>query len=253
MKLKEIVQRLEDFAPPKLAYFEKQNGLLSGSLDIDVKKIGITLDFTNSALSKAIENRQDLLIIHNSGNYDSAASGLFKKNLEIARSNKIAVFQIHLNMDFCRNGIIDNLCKIMGFEGTPAELSYNENVIIGGVYVSKTALSFSELIDRINRISPKTIIIGGKKKDLYNSIAITSGSGCKSEFLEQLEIDAFICGQIGHEAMRAAEELGITIISATNYSTENEPLKLVAKKIQEIMPETNIEFIEEQDSIEVVK
>jgi dinuclear metal center YbgI/SA1388 family protein len=253
MKLKEIVQRLDDFAPPELAYFEKQNGLLSGSLDIDAKKIGITLDFTNNTLSKAIENKYDLLIIHNSGNYDSAASGLFKKNLEKARNNKIAVFQMHLNLDFCRNGIIDNLCKIMGFEGTPARLSYNGSTITGGVYVSKTALSFNELIDRINRINPKTIIICGRKKDAYNSIAITSGSGCKSEFLEQLKIDAFICGQIGHEAMRASEELGITLISATNYSTENEPLKIVAKKIQEIIPETNIEFIEEQDSIEVVK
>ncbi|TRZ55416.1 hypothetical protein D4Q76_00500 [archaeon] len=253
MKLKEIVQRLNDFAPPELAHFEKQNGLLSGSIDTDVKKIGITLDFTNSTLSKAIENKYDLLIIHNSGNYDSAASELFKKNLEKAINNKIAVFQMHLNLDFCRDGIIDNLCKIMGFEGTPAKLSYNGNIIVGGVYVSKASLSFNELVDRINRISPKAIIIGGKKKDAYINIAITSGSGCKSEFLEQLEIDAFICGQIGHEAMRAAEELGITLISATNYSTENEPLKLVAKKIQEIMPETNIEFIEEQDSIEVVK
>lgn len=252
MKLGEIVQRLERFSPYNLAYFEKQNGLLIGDLKNEVKKIGVVLDLTNSALSKTIENKCDLLIFHNSGNYKNILSKVFENNIKTAKSSKVALFQMHLNLDFCKYGIIDNLCKIMGFEGNPLQLSYNGSIITGGVYRVKEILNLNEIINRIRNLKPKVIIIAGKNKEIYRNIAITSGSGCKSDFIEQLDADVFICGQIGHEAMRVAEELGITLISATNYSTENEPLKLVAKKLQEIIPEVKIEFIDLPDSIKII-
>ncbi len=252
MKLGEIVQRLERFSPYSLVYFEKQNGLVVGKLNNEVEKIGITLDLTNKTLSKAVENKCDLLVFHNSGNYENISSKGFKKNIREAKNNKIALFQMHLNLDFCKYGIIDNLCKIMGFEGKPAQLSYNGSIITGGVYTAKDKLNLNEIINKIKKLKPKVIIMAGKNKEIYRNIAITSGSGCKSEFIEQSDADVFICGQIGHEAMRTAEELGITLISATNYSTENEPLKLVVGRLQEIIPEVKIEFIDSPDSIKII-
>lgn len=249
MKLREIIKILEKFSPPKLAYFERQNGLLVGNLENNVRTIGVTLDFTNTTLSMAIKSKCDLLIFHNSLNYENPSSKIFKTRLKTATDHKIAILQMHLNLDFCKGGIIDNLCKIMGFEGKPVRLSYQGKTILGGVYTVKTNLNFNELISRVKKLNSKTVSICRERKKIYRKIAITSGNGCKPEFIEQLNVDAFIAGQIGNEAMRLAEELGITLISTTNYSTENEPLKLVTKHIQNLIP-VKILFLNHVDSFD---
>jgi putative NIF3 family GTP cyclohydrolase 1 type 2 len=110
-------------------------------------------------------------------------------------------------------------------------------------------MAFNQLMNRFRKIAPPTIRIAGAKGNFFQSLAITTGDGCKPEFLEQLKPDAFICGLFNQESVRIADDLGITLFELTSHATENEPLKLVFDRLKKIFNPLELEFLEKEDTI----
>jgi len=250
MKLSKIIKAIEEFAPPKLAEFDYV-GLLYGDPETNIEKIGLTLDYSLSSINEAIKLNCDLLIVHHAPE-KKKLMGSRKEELTLISKNRLAVYRAHLNLDFTENGIIDNLCKVMEFKATPVITTYKRHKINGGVYVSNEILTLKQIIDKVRKLNPNSIRIAGIKKQQYHKIAITSGVGFKPDFFRQLKPDAYIAGELNQEAIRAAEDLGITLVEATHYSTETLPLKMISEKLKNLIPGTKIEFIDILDSIEVV-
>lgn len=250
MKLSKIIAIAEKLAPPKLAEFDYV-GLLIGDKNKQIEKIGVTLDYSVSSIKSAIGRKCDLLVVHH-GPDKKNLEEMGKEELKLLLNNNLAVYRAHLNLDFAKDGIIDNLCKIMRFNTNPAETFYMGIRIIGGVYVASGKFTFDELIKRVSIINPHSIRFAGVKKQIYRKIAISSGAGFKPEFFEQLKPDAYISGELNQKAIKTAEDLGITLIEATHHSTENLSLKLFSEKMQKTIPEVKIEFIDLPDSLNVI-
>ncbi len=250
MKLSEIIEVMEEFAPPKLAEFDYV-GLLYGDLEKDIEKIGIALDYSLSSINEAINRGCGLLIVHH-GPENKKLESLGEEELKLISKNNIAVYRAHLNFDFTKDGIIDNLCKVMEFKAAPAKTVYEGHEINGGVYLSHDNLTFEQIIDKIKKLCPNSIRIAGTKKPIYRKVAISSGAGFKPTFFTQLRPDAYISGELTQEAIRAAEDLRITLFEATHYSTETLPLKMISEKLKRLLPEIKVEFIDIPDSLEAV-
>jgi dinuclear metal center YbgI/SA1388 family protein len=251
MIARKIISELEKIASPELARFDYK-GIIVGDDKKNVTKIGISLDFSLKTINEAIKRKCDMLIVHHAPKIFDNISGLEKEKLKVVLSNDILVYRMHLNLDFTKNGIIDNLCKLMGFYAKPVETIYQVIKIFGGVYLTEEELTLEEILSKVKKINPKSIRLAGVKKEKYNKIAISSGSGFKPEFLDQLRPDAFIAGNLDQEAIKTAEDLNITLIEATHYSTENKPLELFSRKLKNILL-VDVEFIDVGDSLEVIK
>lgn len=235
--------------PFSLAPFERNGFLMeTDSGDKPIDRVGMTLGLSKLSIEKAINEKCDALIVHNSP--ETLSFGRYYPNLSsLAVRHRLDIFRLHLPLDFACRGLIDNLCQLLGFQGEPTKLRYQKNIISGGVYLCLCQETLTSLVNRVKIISPATIRIAGAEKRIFRRLAVTTGDGCKPEFLDQLRPDAFICGLLNQESERIARDLGITLIEATSYATENEPLKLVYRQLRKLLNPTKVKFIDGGDSL----
>lgn len=250
MRQSELVAALQELYPHDLAVFE-YNGLLTEDLEKNISKVGITLGFSKQAIEKALKANIDFLIVHNAPEELELRNSYYQEIKSVIDKNNMSIYRLHLPMDFAKDGLIDLLCQKLGLVGRSARLQYHSFVIEGGVYVIQKKITLSNLLKKVSLIAPKSIrIVKGRKK--IQKIAITTGDGCKPEFLLQLDPDVFVCGLLNQEAIRVASDMGITLIEATSYATENEPLKHVAKKLQIHFPQLSIVFLDVIQDIDFI-
>lgn len=248
MKTSEVSKILETLCPLSLAPFEF-NGLLTSAENNDVKKLGFTLGFSETSIKKAIEENIDMLIVHNAPETLLQGDNYFKNIRKLSEKSFLSIYKMHLPLDFAKNGIIDQLCRIMLFKAKPVKLFYNKQVIMGGVYVAKENVIFEEIMKRILLLNPSTIRIIKRGKRNITKVAITSGDGCKPEFLLQLKPDVFICGLLNQESIRIANDLGIILIEATSYATENEPFKKFVELNKSLFKNIKVNFIDVKNDV----
>jgi dinuclear metal center YbgI/SA1388 family protein len=118
MKLKEITDCIETFAP--LAYQESYDnaGLIVGNHDMEITSALICLDSTEAVLDEAIELGCNLIIAH----HPIIFSGLKKINgknyvervIIKAIQNNIAIYAAHTNLDNVHNGVNAKIAEKLG-------------------------------------------------------------------------------------------------------------------------------------------
>lgn len=243
MNINDVLKILETLCPLSLAPFEF-NGLLTRVKKNNVKKLGFTLGFSEMSIKKAIAKNIDMLIVHNAPETLLQGDSYFRDIKKLSEKSSLSIYRLHLPLDFAQDGIIDQLCRIMHFKAKPVRLFYKKEIIMGGVYVVKEKLLVEEVIKRVLFLNPSTIRIVKARKRKIEKIAITSGDGCKPEFLLQLKPDVFICGLLNQESIRISNDLGIILIETTSYATENEPLKKFVELKKSLFKNINVHFID---------
>lgn len=253
MSTDNISSILEQLCPLSLAKFELNGVLIGGKQKKKVKRLAFTLGFSKKSIQQAIGKKIDMIVVHNAPeSLDNMKDRYYKDIKEMLYKSSSCVYRMHLPLDFVKDGIIDQLCRIMHFNGKPAELSYRKYSITGGVYTVKENIVLEDVIKRVRLISPNTIRVTKSRKRKVKNIAIASGDGCKPEFLLQLKPDVFICGLLNQESIRIANDLGITLIEATSYATENEPLKRFVELKKNFFKNVDVSFIDVKNDVTVV-
>lgn len=109
MKIREIIDCIEDFAPVALQESWDNCGLLAGDPSSEGISGVITLDVTEAIIDEAISNGDNLIIAH----HPFIFSGIKKVNgkneteriLIKAIKNSIAIYVAHTNIDVVKNGV----------------------------------------------------------------------------------------------------------------------------------------------------
>lgn len=251
--LQTIIEDLEDFADPALAQFDFV-GLLFGDLRQDINKVGLTLDYSLSAINQAIDQSCDLLITHHGPTdpkHHLTGNG-FEKKKRCQEAN-LAVYRCHLNLDFCDGGIIDQLCNLLDIPAKPVTTHFGPHLIRGGVRLAKNyPMSLSGLIQRIALLDHPYVRIAGKQRRQFSRIAITSGKGFIPEFFEQLKPEVYIAGEFEQEATKSAEDMGIMLVELSHHASESKPLEQIAKNLETRFG-VPVVHIEVPDTIECIK
>ncbi|MEQ8582947.1 MAG: Nif3-like dinuclear metal center hexameric protein [Marinoscillum sp.] len=109
MRIKDITDFLEQFAP--LSYQESydNSGLLVGDANAELSGVSITLDVTERVIDEAIRNRDNLIIAHHPLIFKGLKSLTGKHWVERcvikALKNNIALYAIHTNLDNVHLGV----------------------------------------------------------------------------------------------------------------------------------------------------
>ncbi|MGI6295807.1 MAG: Nif3-like dinuclear metal center hexameric protein [Armatimonadota bacterium] len=118
----DIVNDLENIAPPQLADPEDKIGLQAGDMATQVKHVCVVVDVTDRVIETAIERRSDMIVAHH--------PLIFKPLTSVAQTNpvqrrlialikaNIALFVMHTNYDAARGGINDVLAEALGVVGS---------------------------------------------------------------------------------------------------------------------------------------
>ncbi len=122
MKLKEILQSLEHWAP--LAYQESYDnaGLITGQKEMEITSALICLDSTEAVIDEAIEKGCNLVIAHHpivfSGLKKWNGSDYIQRVIIKAIKNDIAIYAIHTNLDNVLTGVNAKIAEVLGLKNT---------------------------------------------------------------------------------------------------------------------------------------
>ena len=207
----ELVELLEEMAPPHLAEEWDNVGLLLGRRGKAVHRIMLALDMTASTVKQAIEFKADVLITHH--------PAIFKRLAQVTDANwqqelllqlaehGIAVYSAHTNLDCVSNGVNDALVKRLGI--TDEDVLDNNNGLGRIGYVQECSLqAFAEHVKK--QLRADYVVIGDAGR---------AGSDLIEEALRQ-KADTLLTGDVKyHDAQRAVFS-GLNIIDAGHQCTE---------------------------------
>jgi len=120
MKIKEITDFLEDYAPLHYQESYDNSGLIVGDVNAKVKGALITLDCTEDVIDEAMARNCNLVIAHHpiifAGLKKLNGSNYIQRTVIKAIKNDITIYAIHTNLDNVHNGVSAKIAEKLGLE-----------------------------------------------------------------------------------------------------------------------------------------
>jgi dinuclear metal center YbgI/SA1388 family protein len=120
--IKEVIQYLEQLAPPVYQESYDNCGLLTGSADWGVTKILVTLDCTEAIVDEAIAKGCNLIVAHHpiifGGLKKLNGKNYVERTIIKAIKNDVAIYAIHTNLDNVQHGVNAKICEKLGLINT---------------------------------------------------------------------------------------------------------------------------------------
>lgn len=247
-KVREIAEAIERLAPITLAESWDNVGLMVGDNEQDVRTVYICLDVTSKNVRCAAECGADMIVSHHPLIF-SPLKNIVEEDISgsiirtLIREN-ISVYSAHTNLDNADGGMNDVLAEKLGLENirrfTQEECEGRDN--IGRVGVLEAPVELADFVSMVKSIlGCRTIRSVGAPTEEINTIAVCSGAGgdgiCTAY---RAGADAYVTSDIRHHEAQLAFELGINIIDAGHFETENIICEFMADYLREAFPHLNI-------------
>jgi dinuclear metal center YbgI/SA1388 family protein len=142
MKLQKLVKVIEEKYPLNLAYGWDNVGLLVGDLNIEIKKVLVSIEANDKLVEEAIEKDVDLIVTHHPFIFSKinrvTTSDYKGKLIHKLIKNDIAIYSTHTNFDIAFDGLNDYFMTLLGIEeSTILDVTYSEQLYKLAVYVPK--------------------------------------------------------------------------------------------------------------------
>lgn len=235
MTVKQLYKFLDSRIPTSLSCSWDNDGLmLCPEPDREVRRVLLALDATAEVADAAIEGGFDVIVTHhpmimkglkaiNDENYIS------EKAIKLIRAG-VSVFSFHTRLDALDGGVNDVLALEIGLENiekfgeegigrigdlfepeSPSEFAYRVKEWLDAPYV--------DLAD-CGKECKRVAVLGGSGSD---DIAAAIAAGA----------DTFVSGELKYHFMTDAPEMGINLISAGHFFTEDPVLPVLERMINQ--------------------
>lgn len=233
MKVIDIYNFLDSIAPFNTALPFDNAGLLVGEGQKEVKKIGVILDVTPEAVDFAAQNGIDLIISHHPVIFNPLKRLQTDSVPYLLAKYDIAVISAHTNLDAAKGGVNDALAKALELENI-APLAEND----GGDFppMGRTGTLKRPMSDRdfaifvAEKLSTKAkTVLSGKE---IAKVALCGGAG--EDFITpalKAGADALVTADVKHHNLLLAGSLGLCLIDAGHFETENVVVPILAEKL----------------------
>ena len=118
MKIKELIQCLEAYAPPVLQESYDNAGLITGSSGWECTGVLCALDSTEDIVQEAIAKKCNLIVAHHpilfKGLKRINGNNYVERTIIKAIKNDIAIYAIHTNLDNVANGVSGKMADKLG-------------------------------------------------------------------------------------------------------------------------------------------
>jgi len=235
--VKDIFDALCALAPLELQMDFDNSGFLVGHGDAQADRVLLALDITGEVIDEAISEKAGLIISHHPVIFgslrevtDSGSGALVLRMIE----NGIAAICMHTNLDIAEGGVNDVLMQTLGIRPS-APLSGDGCGRIGFLpepqpldsvlRTCKAALKAKGLrYYDAGRAVRKLAVMGGAGGDY---LADADAAGC----------DTYLSSDIKYHQFLQAMELGINLIDADHFCTENPVIPALAERLRKCFPE----------------
>ena len=169
MRIGEIINALEEWAPPVLQESYDNSGLIVGALDWETSGVLVTLDCLESVVDEAIEKKVQFIIAH----HPIVFSGLKRFNgrtyvervIMKAIKHNIAIYAIHTNLDNVLWGVNAKIMSLLGVSNHSVLSPMADTLYKFQVYVPRAARK---------EVAEAVFAAGGGKVSAYQECSFTT-------------------------------------------------------------------------------
>ena len=246
MKIKEVAEALERFAPLPLQESYDNAGLQIGLTDADASGVLLCLDVTEEIIEEAEREGCNLIIAHHPllfrGLKCIADRNMVERCVRRAILAGITIYAAHTNLDNAEGGvnfaIAERLCLQNVRFLQPLPSGAGGSGIIGELPECLSPLDFLHLVKRefqVDALQHNALPARSVKR-----VALCGGSGdfLLSEAIKQ-GADAFLTGEMGYHQFFGYDNQ-ILIAALGHYQSEQFTVQLMAKILRDAFPNLRI-------------
>ena len=246
--VKDIFDFINTVAPPYMKESWDNVGLNCGRMDKEVKTVLVALDPFEGVCKEAADIGADLLITHHALLWnpgfitDETQQG---KNALFLIEHGISCMNAHTNLDLAPGGVNDTLASLLGLShikvvkpvGTDED-GQDYGLLRQGTVEAQSLEVFLQHVKDALGCEGLRYADGGKP---VHKVCV-GGGACGSELMDAYNAgcDTFVTSDVKYNQFWDAKDLGMTIIDAGHFYTENPVVKVLAGKIRNAFPEIRV-------------
>lgn len=248
----DVLSYLDALAPARLKMYFDNIGLLVGDGDAEVNTALIALDITDEVIEEATEIGAQLIISHHPIIFEPMKDLLYsdlggKKIIKLIK-NDISAICMHTNLDIADGGVNDTLMDALGAH-TEGFLEYTGTDTDGTMHGCGRIGELKEempLFEFLGKCKSALNANGLRYHDAgltVKKLAVMGGSGgSEVELAKGLGCDTYVTSDIKYNNFLDAKELGINLIDADHFCTENVIIPALHEKLSEKFPGCEFEI-----------
>lgn len=241
----QIEQRLFAAAPAELRQSWDNVGLLVGDPSAPVEKVLVALDITRDVVKEAVEGGYSLIVAHHpvmncawhpvqTVRPDNEQGWVLTTLIQ----NHITAICMHTNLDSAQGGVNDALAEALGL-GEIGPLSSDGLGRVGTLPEEMDLPAFAAFVkERLGASGVRYAACGEKK---IRRVAV--GGGACGEFAAlaaELSCDAFVTADLKYHDFQNAAPLGLHLLDAGHFPTENVVCPVVQRLLRESFPDLDV-------------
>lgn len=228
----QILDIVNEIAPPELAESYDNVGLLAGHPAWPVERVLVALDLTKDVVEESEKANAQLILTHHPiffrGRKNIREDDTEGEAVCALIRSRLAMIAAHTNFDTAEPGVNDALARALGLENVeigPHGLRVGtlENDLSPQAfarYVEEHLDTHARLYAASDRLIRRVAVLGG------------AGGGFWEEARE-LGADGFVTGEVSHHEALVACGQGLCMVEAGHFETEHIAIKLLAGRLQE--------------------
>ncbi len=249
----DILEFIEALAPPYMMESWDNVGLLCGSKTRPVTKVLVALDPFEGVCAEAADWGAELIVTHHPLIFQAPKS--ITDETSVGRcilklcANGISAINAHTNLDCAPGGVNDVLAAKLGLRdiGVIAPAGTNEDGVAYGLLRcgSVCELTLEDFLSDVQcalGCERLRYADGGRP---VRKVAVGGGS-CAGAMLDAWKAgcDTFVTADVKYNQFWDARELGLNLIDAGHFATENPVIPILAGKIAAAFPEIQVRISE---------
>ncbi len=244
MTVAELYQELNERIPPSLSCEWDNDGMMCcPDRGREVRRVLVALDVTGDVVQVATEQNYDVILSHHPFIF-KGLKNLDEENFIPAKAIKligagISVMSFHTRLDAVEGGVNDVLADVLGL----SELScFGEGNMgrIGMLQKTLTPQDFAAFVR--NRLEVPFVLLADAGIPVRR-VAVLGGEGGGDIFAARAAgADAYVSGRLGYHNMTDAPDLGISLIEAGHFYTENPVCAALRAMVLAICPGVSCEL-----------
>ena len=222
---KKLNELLNKIAPYELAESWDNCGLLidcGGQTD----KVLFALDLTAEVVQEAAARGCGAIITHHPAIFQGVKALAEGDPVLAAAKAGVSVLSAHTCFDAAQGGVNDCLCELLGLQ----EVELFAGMGRGGKIEKIEPAAFAALVREKLGCGPVRYVDGGRP---IERVAVIGGAA--GEFVGQaswLGYDAYLTGELKHHEAIYARQLGLTVVAAGHYETENPAMEKMRQAME---------------------
>ena len=244
MTVKELYQKFAERIPESLREPWDNDGIMCcADGTAEIYRALVTLDVTEEIVDYAIERGFDLIVSHHPLIFKPLSSideenHISRKIIKLLCSG-VSVFSFHTRADKLVGGVNDRLADLLGMYDTKP---FGEGDL-GRIGNIDEAMDIQDFAYRVKQLTGSDVI---RYVDSYNdvhTVAVVGGDG-KGYVKAAIEAgaDTYISGRIGYNVMEEAAEMGINLIEAGHFFTEQHITEFFRELLIDFDPNIYVEI-----------